>query len=57
MVIVFLGVIEIEKAEVLLATLGLIFVLIAEIFSQIQLNMFFLSAYPKSEAYLDWYLL
>ena len=42
MVIVFLEVIEIEKAEVLLATLGLIFVLIAEIFSKIQLNMFFL---------------
>ena len=57
MVVVFLGVIEIEIAEVLLATSGLIFVLIAEIFSQIQLNMFFLSTYPKSEAYLDWYFL
>ena len=41
MVIVFLGVTEIEKVEVLLAALELIFVLIAEIFSQIQLNMFF----------------
>ena len=39
--IVFLGVIEIEKAEVLLATLGVIFVLIVEIFSHTQLNMFF----------------
>ena len=57
MVILFLGVIETEKAGVLLVTLGLIFVLIAEIFSQIQLNMFFLSTYPKSEAYLDWYFL
>ena len=35
MVIVFLGVIEMEMAEVLLATLGPIFVLIAEMFSQI----------------------
>ena len=41
MVVVFLGVIEIEMEEVLLATSGLIFVLIAEIFSQIQLKMFF----------------
>ena len=41
MVIVFLGMIEIEKAEVLLAMLELIFVLIAEMFSEIQLNMFF----------------
>ena len=53
MVIVFLGVIEIELAEVLQATLGPTFVLIAEIFSQIRLNMFFLSTYPKTEAYLD----
>ena len=52
MVIVFLGVIEIELAEVLQATLGPTFVLIAEIFSQIRLNMFFLSTYPKNEAYL-----
>ena len=42
MVIVFLGVIETEIAEVLLATLGLIFVLVAEIFSQIQLNTLYL---------------
>ena len=42
MVIVFLGMIEIEMAEVLLATSGLIFVLIAQIFSQIQLNIFYL---------------
>ena len=41
MVIVFLGVIKIEMMEVLLATLGLIVVLIAEMFSQIRLNMFF----------------
>ena len=41
MVIVFLGVIEIEMAEKLLATSGLISVLIAEIFPQIQMNMFF----------------
>ena len=41
MVIVFLGVIEMEMAEVLLATLEPIFVLIAEMFSQIWLNMFF----------------
>ena len=41
MVIVFLGGIEIEMVEVLLATSGLIFVLIAETFPQIQLNMFF----------------
>ena len=41
MVVVFLGVIEIEMAEKLLATSGLISVLIAEIFPQIQLNMFF----------------
>ena len=37
-------------AELLLATSGQIFVLIAEMFSQIQLNMFFLSTYPKREA-------
>ena len=41
MVLVFLGVIEIDMAEVLLAASGLIFVLTAKIFSQIQLNMFF----------------
>ena len=35
-----LRVIEIEMTEVLLAVPGLIFVLIAEIISQIQLNMF-----------------
>ena len=56
MVIVFLGMIEIEMAEVLLATSGLIFVLIAQIFSQIQLNIF-LSTYPKSKACLNWYFL
>ena len=47
MVIVFLGVIEIELAEVLQATLGSTFVLIAEIFSQIRLNMFFYLLIPK----------
>ena len=41
MVIVFLGVTEMEIAEVLLATLGLIFVLIVKKFSQIPLNTFF----------------
>ena len=57
MVIVFLRVIEIEMAEVLVATSGLIFVLMAEMFSQIQLNMLLLSTYPESEAYFDWYFL
>ena len=41
MVVVFLGVIEIEMVEVLLATSGAIFILKEEIFSQIQLNMLF----------------
>ena len=40
MVIAFLGVKEIDMAEVLLATLGLIYALI-EVFSQIQLKISF----------------
>ena len=40
-VIAFLGATEIHMAEVLLATLGIIYALIGEIFSQIQLRMNF----------------
>ena len=57
MVIVFLGVTEMEIVEVLLAKLVLIFVLIVKKFSQIRLNMFFLSTYRKIENYLHWYFL
>ena len=57
MVIVFLGVTEMEIVEVLLAKLVLIFVLIVNKFSQIRLNMFFLSTYRKIENYLHWYFL
>ena len=41
MVIAFLGATEIDIAEMLLATLGLIYSLIGEMFSQIQLQMYF----------------
>ena len=41
MVIEFLGVTEIDMAEVLLAMLGLIYPLIGETFSQIQLQIYF----------------
>ena len=57
MVIVFLGVTEMEIVEVLLAKLVLIFVLIVKKFSQIRLNMFFLSTYCKIENFLHWYFL
>ena len=42
MVIVVLGVTEIDMTEVLLATLVLIYALIGEMISQIQLKMYFL---------------
>ena len=42
MVVVLLEVTEINMAGVLLATLGLIYALILEMLSQIQLKMFFL---------------
>ena len=46
MVIAFLGVTEIDMVDMLLATLGLIKALIGEMFSQIQLKMYF-SIYLK----------
>ena len=39
--VVFLGVTEMNMVEVLLAALGLIYALIGEMFSQIQLKMYF----------------
>ena len=50
MVKVLLEVIEIEIAKVSLAPSGLIFVLKAEISSQIQLHMFFRSIFSTSES-------
>ena len=48
MVIAFLGVTEIDMAEVLLTTLGLIYALIGEMFSQISIeNLFFDLLIPK----------
>ena len=49
--------IETEMEEVLLGTLGLIFVLKAEIFFQVLLTIFFLPSNSKNEAYFDWYFL
>ena len=52
MVIVLSGVIEIDMAQMLLATLGLIYKFIEEMFSKIQLKMYFFS-YSKKGALIS----